>query len=314
LPNAGQVRSWRAHRTRLTVAGVCLGTIAVSAAAAAVVSRPANGRIAFVSRGGIYTIRADGSGLSKVAGGDANGDVIYRVVAWSPNGHRLAAVDARNLHVMRADGRGRKVVVRGIGWATAGVGQLAWSPRGDEIAVGRLAPRQIELIRIADGSRRVVVAGGAGPSWTPDGSAIVYWRQGHALPGSIVYDSVWEVRRDGSRDRRIADRAAMPALSPDGKLIAFSSEALYSDLRVMDTRGRHRRTLVRGSARGDVVYESPSWSPDGRYVVANREVGTRTGVACCEVGVTVVPHTGGRLRVIRRQAEEPSAAWQPVLR
>jgi Tol biopolymer transport system component len=299
----------RRRAQRILAAAIIAGLALVAAAPGRVGVR--NGAIGFVNRGGIYTIRPDGSGVNKIAGGDPYGNVIYRAITWSPDGRRLAATDDRNLYVMRADGRSRRLLRRGGG----GLGNvIAWSPRRAEIAVGQLIPQRIVIIRISDGRLRNVVAG-AFPSWTPDGDSLVYMRQGHTSSGKPpVYDSVWKVRRDGSGNRRLATRAAMPALSPTGTMIAFVSEALYPDLRVMTIDGRNRRTLGNGSAKRDIIFQYPSWSPDGRFVLATRMVGSQTGNGCCESGLYVTSVTGVQQRIIHRQAEDLAAAWRPAPR
>jgi Tol biopolymer transport system component len=276
------------------VVGLTLGSVAAAAAPAAPV-RVSNGRIAFVERGRIYTIRPDGSGIRKLSSGD------YRDLAASPDGRSLAAADDLDLYVVRADGKRRRLLLRGGG----GRGITpSWSPRGDEIAADLVGT--IDLVRVRDGQLHPLVSGSF-PSWTPDGSAVVYEIQGYRLPGRRVYDSVWEIGRDGNGKHRLASRAAMPAVSPDGKHIAFVGESRYGDLGVMDAHGGHRRTLARGDARRKIAFEHPSWSPDGRFLLAGRVVGGRHG----ETELYVVPAGGGRGRIIHRQKDVLAAAWQP---
>jgi Tol biopolymer transport system component len=288
--------------------------VALAVASAAGAGGVTNGRIAFVSRGWIYTIRPDGTDLQRLDAGRAKGDSIYRVVAWSPDGRELAAVDDQDLYLVSFDGSRRRVLAAGRGWLTGGVSHLVWSPRGDEIALGRLGPSEIDLLRVSDGSSRLLVRGGAGPSWTPGGAAIVYWRQGRFLPGNVVYDSVWQIRRDGTHNHRIAERAAMPAVSPNGALIAFTDEAFNADIGVMSSGGRKRRIIARGNRRADVSYFNPSWSPDGRFVLATRTRGFHSSAKCCDNGIAVIRPRGGGMKIVHRQLEDPRPTWQPVRR
>ncbi|RMG71130.1 MAG: hypothetical protein D6711_16035 [Chloroflexi bacterium] len=57
-----------------------------------------------------------------------------------------------------------------------------------------------------------------------------------------------------------------PAWSPDGKQIAYHSDALYPsiyDLYVMDASGDHQIVLWETNFHNDAM---PAWSPDGRYI------------------------------------------------
>jgi Tol biopolymer transport system component len=280
---------------RLVVVLLALGLAAATAVAGE--ARVSNGRIAFVDHGGIYTVRPGGGGIRKLAGGD------YRDLAWSPDGRWLAAAAGDlNLYAVRADGKRRRLLLRGGGGRGA---TPSWSPRGDEIAADLLGT--IDLVRVRDGQLRPLISGSF-PSWTPDGSAVVYEVQGYRLLGRRVYDSVWEIGRDGNGKHRLANGAAIPAVSPDGKWIAFVSESRYGGLRVMDTHGGHRRTLARGDPRRGIVFEHPSWSPDGRFLLASRVLGGRRG----KTDLYVVPFSGGRGRIVHRQDGDSSAAWQPL--
>jgi hypothetical protein len=91
-------------RVRLTVAAVLAAILVTSlvigmsgAAQAAYPGTP--GRIAFISKGDVYTIEPNGAGLSRLTSDSrASGP------RWSPDGMKIAYLDAGNLWVMNADG------------------------------------------------------------------------------------------------------------------------------------------------------------------------------------------------------------------
>jgi Tol biopolymer transport system component len=104
-----------------------------------------------------------------------------------------------------------------------------------------------------------------------------------ASDGTVVYDAV-TTRADGTADSHLEARApdgairaltagptdATPALSPDGKTIAFSravehAGALDADLWLLPVGSDHARQLVDVPLTDEA---GPVWSPDGRYVFA----------------------------------------------
>jgi hypothetical protein len=93
-------------RTALGAVAVSLAVAAVTAAATAGAARATQaaypgqpGRIAFVSRGNIFTVEPNGSSLTRLTkDGQASGP------RWSPNGKRIAYIDAGNLWVMNSNG------------------------------------------------------------------------------------------------------------------------------------------------------------------------------------------------------------------
>jgi Tol biopolymer transport system component len=95
------------------------------------------------------------------------------------------------------------------------------------------------------------------PSWSPDGSGIVFRRQ---RGGN---DEIYVMAADGADPRNLTREPAVdwgPEWSPDGQWIAFNSGRDGTDLHgfVVDPEGKHLRRLSRR-----VFVEYPSWSPDG---------------------------------------------------
>ncbi|MGE0553556.1 MAG: amidohydrolase family protein [Gemmatimonadales bacterium] len=95
-------------------------------------------------------------------------------------------------------------------------------------------------------------------SVSPDGRFLAFDLLGH----------IYEMPVEGGTARRLTEGRSwnlFPRYSPDGRLIAFSSDRSGShNVWVMDRQGG---SLERLGATGENVYK-PSWSPDGRWLYA----------------------------------------------
>src|SRR3954471_3787967 len=96
---------------------------------------------------------------------------------------------------------------------------------------------------------------------SPDGKEVACARRGHLDPvpigggeaRALTHDAAWQMQ---------------PRYSPDGKTIAFTSDQGGGDnLWIMNRDGSNTRAVSKESFR---LLNSPSWSPDGEYVVARK--------------------------------------------
>ncbi len=112
----------------------------------------------------------------------------------------------------------------------------------------------------ADGRNRAQLTrdGGFDPTWSPDGSSIVYRRLTAADDGELwVIDADGANARDLVHDPHSSDWG--PAWSPDGTTIAYSSDRIVGlAVWLMDADGSHQRILTQGHG------EYPAWAPDSK--------------------------------------------------
>lgn len=138
----------------------------------------ADGKLAFVRAGQIYTISPNGLGLRQLTSGTPS----FRP-RWSPDGKRIAYVHqtstkATDLWVMQADGSGKTQVTR-LGKVTGG----SWSPDGAWLAFGGASTTgQLDLLRIRMtapfATPSLVTAGSAidgPPAWSPSGYELLFY-------------------------------------------------------------------------------------------------------------------------------------------
>lgn len=196
-------------------------------------------------------------------------------LAWTPDGRVVYAArrgGSAGLWMMTADGTGQ----RQLTFDGGGDSQPAVSPEGRYVAFVSTRAGRNQLWRVdADGSRPTLLAATEGvrsPSFTPDGRWIVYEGEAGGVP------HLWRVPAEGGALSQLtSDAALLPAVSPDGELIAC--------LMPNEAPGPARLTLL-SAADGSVVRQfetlvpraTPAlrWSPDGHTVTY---VVTREGVS-----------------------------------
>jgi len=120
--------------------------------------------------------------------------------------------------------------------------------------------------------------------------------------GTILFDLLGDIYRipiTGGKATRLTSGPAFdysPRYSPDGKTIVFCSDRGGNmNLWLMEPDGSSPRALTEEK---DAVLSSPSWTPDGLYVLARREDTSRAGIPPVELfmyhrdggaGVKVIP-------------------------
>jgi serine/threonine protein kinase/Tol biopolymer transport system component len=177
-----------------------------------------------------------------------------------------------------------------LDWSTAWTCCAAWSPQSDAIAYvqypfAATSPPEVRVTTL-DGQSRLLFRGESArggwasidaAAWTPDGRALLV-RAAHADGSGVIAT----LPADGgplTEIRQLRVRVGdtwfdRPALSPDGRFVAFAEteNAGARDIHVMTLDGR-REWRVTEHAADD---SRPLWSPDGQYLAF---VSTRGGAA-----------------------------------
>ena len=233
--------------------------------------------------GEIFTMQPDGSGDRQLTD---DADLRKSSPAWSPDGSRITFDGERpgypwDIYVMNADGSD----VRQLTFYGAPQGAMRASAIGAPTA-------DTESATIP------VVSGYWEPTWSPDGSRIVF--SSYSEPRAGPRD-IFTINLDGSDLRRLTwDLDAFaPAWSPDGSRIAFSS--FGGDIFTMAADGGDIRQLT---DRDDLHDADPAWSPDGVRIAFRR-----AGGATSDVAVMCADGTG--LSRLATTSTDGQPAWSP---
>ncbi len=194
---------------------------------------PDGTRIAFYSdRGGAYdlwTIRADGSGLTRLMKSPLNSPWYPR---WSPDGKRLSCGSDAVGYVIPTDSPPGQAVAQPLPPPGPGVAfyPYDWSPDGAALAgslgTGTDQPRGIGVYTLATQAYRKVSDSGDTPRWLPDGRRLLYLEHGQVWVADV---------RTGERHLAIASPPGEPindyvAVSKDGRAVYLTRTLVQNDI------------------------------------------------------------------------------------
>jgi serine/threonine protein kinase len=150
---------------------------------------------------------------------------------------------------------------------------------------------EMMLMDVPGGTPRKIADRGSEPTFSPDGSRILYYSWNDN--GFVV------MRPDGSERRKVSNSTedSYPAWSPNGQRIAFSLYEGRYNIWVMNADGSGRTKIIDGA-------EQPSWSPDGGRIVCR-------GCVESNCGLLVANADGSGKRLISSHANDSSPAWSP---
>ena len=133
------------------------------------------------------------------------------------------------------------------------------------------------------------------PAWFPDGSSIAF------VSDRGGQKSIWKIGQYGGAATQLVANATWPAVSPDGKTIAFSRVAPEGDDRigVAPLDSPDDVTILTGPEDGPWEHVHPAWSPDGSKICyATRH------------NLWIVPSKGGDAwRLTREGKRDVEPAW-----
>jgi Tol biopolymer transport system component len=151
-------------------------------------------------------------------------------------------------------------VTFGDGWE----GEPALSPDGERIAFTSdiAGNRDIYIVGIRGGNPMQLTIGPASdyyPAWFPDGTALVF------VSDRSGKTSIWKIGQMGGGAMMLVDNAIDPAISPDGRFIAFSMPGTAGDHRIGVAPLTDPRSvkMLTGDEDGRWSHHMPAWSPDG---------------------------------------------------
>jgi Tol biopolymer transport system component len=269
----------------------------------------ANGRVAYLSNGQIYTANPDGSNPIQLTsgGGSASSQT------WSRDGTKLAyrltgptsnpsTMSDGDLVVVNADGTNPITIDRG----TKDLSAADWSPDGRWLVYARVdgAFDQV-FIAASDGSSPPVRIGNAetvnwSPIFSPDGTKIMYFvgQEG---------DGIGVMNRDGS-DWHILNTTPFKSIDsatwhPDGDriVVAAAGATEAADLWILHADGSPEQRL-RVPEQAEV---GPSWSPTGDRLAY---LATRDGVSFL---LHVADADGANERLLPGIYGDINPSWSP---
>ena len=159
----------------------------------------------------------------------------------------------------------------------------AWSSDGTRLAFSSSRTGNPDIYvcdASGSGAHRITAFRGpnSSPTWNPKTNGQIAWVSGRTgLPQIYIMDA------DGGNVQRLTDGgyASAPSWSPNGELLAFAWNRSYGpgapggeDIYVMDIASKKWTQLTHSEGAND----APSWAPDGRHIVFQREEGGGTEI------------------------------------
>ncbi|RST29408.1 Tol-Pal system protein TolB [Sphingomonas ginkgonis] len=232
------------------------------------------------------------------------GDATVTTPRFSPDGTRLAYMSFQGrrprVWVLDIASGTKRLLIPGIAMTSA----PRFSPDGKQIAfaMSRNGTTDIYIAPAAGGGTPTRLTSAPGintaPSFSPDGSRIAFESD---RSGS---QQIYVMNADGSDQRRISfggGSHGQPVWSPRGNQIAFTRVGAFR-IGVMSASGGGEKILTDGWQD-----ESPSWAPNGQFIMFNRTSQGSGATALYAVSVN-----GGPARRLPTPRDGSDPSWSPL--
>ena len=137
-------------------------------------------------------------------------------------------------------------------------------------------------------------------------------RDGRTIAFTLLGD-IYTMPITGGTATRIAEGLAwevQPRFSPDGQRIAFTSDRGGGDnIWIMNRDGSNKQQVTKEDFR---LLNQPSWSPDGRFIVAKKHFTTGRSLGTGEVWLYHVSGGGGVVLVKRADEKQQKELGEPT--
>jgi Tol biopolymer transport system component len=197
----------------------------------------------------LWGMNGDGSDVFKIEGAGQASEP-----AFSPDGSRFAFYHwTDGLYVWNLDNETSRHLVQ-----DGNASFPTWAPQGQRLAYFVAAGQRWIYIVNADGSGTQQLTPGLRPNWSLKGGYIAYDTCENNRCG------IFRINPDGGGKQQLtSDGGGGPAVSPDGKKIAYWSQADGDfEVYLINADGSGRKQLTQNGGNDAL----PAWSPDGRAI------------------------------------------------
>ena len=248
---------------------------------------PDGGTILFQSnRSGtwqLWRLAREGTGIARLTNDGFN----HRQPTWSPDGKLVAyssdqglAGGQRAIWLMAAPGADTSPSPRKLSGGTGQDVHPKWLPDGSGLVFNRIAAdgkqADVHVVTLDGRERRIELGTGLNTyaSIDPAGRTLIYrGTSSETGPNGAVENSdIFAAALDGSGKKRLTDDPAFdgwPAISPDGRSIAFASRRGGDKFRIflMPIEGGQAREVA---SPAGYHYTQPAWTRDGKSLIVYR--------------------------------------------